>query len=81
MDFEYSPKVKEMQAKLLAFMDEHVYPNENTYYDEVATNRAKGNAWVPTKIIEELKPKARAAGLWTLFLPNSPRAPEGLSNL
>ena len=81
MDFEYSPKVKEMQAKLLAFMDEHVYPNENTYYDEVATNRAKGNAWVPTKIIEELKPKARAAGLWNLFLPKSPRAPEGLSNL
>lgn len=81
MDFEYSPKVKEMQAKLLAFMDEHVYPNENTYYDEVAANRAKGNAWVPTKIIEELKPKARAAGLWNLFLPKSPRAPEGLSNL
>ena len=81
MDFEYSPKVKEMQAKLLAFMDEHIYPNENVFHEEVAANRAKGNAWVPTKIVEELKPKARAAGLWNLFLPKSKRAPEGLSNL
>ncbi|HPR42855.1 MAG TPA: acyl-CoA dehydrogenase family protein [Ottowia sp.] len=70
-----------MQAKLLAFMDEHVYPNENVFFDEIAANRAKGNAWVPTKIVEELKPKARAVGLWNLFLPKSPRAPEGLSNL
>ncbi|MEZ5608745.1 MAG: acyl-CoA dehydrogenase family protein [Burkholderiaceae bacterium] len=81
MEFEYSPKVKDMQARLLAFMDEHVYPNDRTYYAEVAANRAKGNPWIPTKIIEELKPKARAAGLWNLFLPKSPRAPEGLSNL
>ncbi len=81
MDFEYSPKVKEMQAKLLAFMDQHIYPNEHVYYDEVAANRAQGNAWVPTKIVEQLKPKARAAGLWNLFLPQSSRAPEGLSNL
>ncbi|HRW73567.1 acyl-CoA dehydrogenase family protein [Ottowia sp.] len=81
MEFDYSPKVKEMQAKLLAFMDEHVYPNENVFFDEIAANRAKGNAWVPTKIVEELKPKARAVGLWNLFLPRSPRAPEGLSNL
>ncbi|MCB2023413.1 MAG: acyl-CoA dehydrogenase family protein [Ottowia sp.] len=81
MEFDYSPKVKEMQAKLLAFMDEQVYPNENVFFDEIAANRAKGNAWVPTKIVEELKPKARAVGLWNLFLPKSPRAPEGLSNL
>ncbi|MGA1732979.1 MAG: acyl-CoA dehydrogenase family protein, partial [Burkholderiaceae bacterium] len=45
------------------------------------TNRAAGNAWIPTKLIEELKPKARAAGVWNLFLPYSPRAPEGLTNL
>ncbi len=81
MEFDYSPKVKDMQAKLLAFMDEHIYPNENVFHEEVAANRAKGNAWVPTKIVEELKPKARAAGLWNLFLPKSKRAPEGLSNL
>ena len=81
MDFDYSPKVKEMQARLLAFMDQHIYPNEGVFYDEIASNRAKGNAWVPTRIVEELKPKARAAGLWNLFLPRSPRAPEGLSNL
>jgi len=81
MEFDYSPKVKQLQAKLLAFMDEHVYPDENAFFREIAENRAKGNAWVPTRIIEQLKPKARAAGLWNLFLPESPRAPEGLSNL
>ncbi|WP_051237548.1 acyl-CoA dehydrogenase family protein [Ottowia thiooxydans] len=81
MDFEYSAKTKELQARLLAFMDEHIYPNESVYLEEIATNRAKGNAWIPTRIIEELKPKARAAGLWNLFLPKSDRAPEGLSNL
>jgi acyl-CoA dehydrogenase len=81
MDFNFTPKVQDMQARLLAFMDQHVYPNEARFFKEIADNRAKGNAWIPTAIIEELKPKARAAGLWNLFLPHSPRAPEGLSNL
>ena len=81
MNFDYTPKVKDMQARLLAFMDEHIYPNEGRFFAEIAANRAKGNAWVPTTLIEELKPKAKAAGLWNLFLPNSPRAPEGLTNL
>ena len=81
MDFEYTPKVKDMQARLLAFMDEHIYPNEARFFAEIAENRAKGNAWVPTQIVEELKPKAKAAGLWNLFLPKSTRAPQGLSNL
>lgn len=81
MQFDYTPKVKAMQAKLLAFMDEHIYPNEARFFAEIATNRAKGNAWVPTKLIEDLKPKAKAAGLWNLFLPSSARAPEGLTNL
>jgi acyl-CoA dehydrogenase len=81
MEFDYSPRVKELQTRLLKFMDEHVYPNENAFYKEVEDNRAKGNAWIPTKIVEELKPKARAAGLWNLFLPFSERVPEGLSNL
>src|SRR5215467_1753825 len=81
MNFEYSDKVKSLRAKLARFMDEHVYPNERRFHDEVETNRAKGDPWVPTRVIEELKPKARAAGLWNLFLPRSARAPEGLSNL
>ncbi len=81
MNFDYTPKVKDLQARLLAFMDEHIYPNEARFFEEIAANRAKGNAWVPTDLIEELKPKARSAGLWNLFLPHSARAPEGLSNL
>jgi acyl-CoA dehydrogenase len=81
MDFEYTNKVKELQARLLAFMDQHIYPNEAKFFREIAENRAKGNPWIPTNLIEDLKPKARKAGLWNLFLPHSPRAPEGLSNL
>ena len=81
MHFEYSEKVQAMRQRLLAFMDAHIYPNEARFAHEVAENRAKGNAWVPTRLIEELKPKARAEGLWNLFLPHSKRAPEGLSNL
>ena len=81
MEFDYSDKVKGLRERLLAFMDEHIYPNETRFFEEIEANRAKGNAWVPTKLIEELKPKARKAGLWNLFLPRSPRAPEGLSNL
>jgi len=81
MDFAYTDKVKAMQAKLIAFMDQHIYPNEHRFHQEVLENRGKGNPWIPTRIIEELKPKARAAGLWNLFLPHSKRAPEGLSNL
>ncbi|HEY1102412.1 MAG TPA: acyl-CoA dehydrogenase family protein, partial [Burkholderiaceae bacterium] len=81
MHFEYTPKVQEQQARLLQFMDAHIYPHEERFLREIADNRAQGNAWRPTTLIEELKPKARAAGLWNLFLPHSPRAPEGLSNL
>ena len=81
MNFDYSPKVEQMRERLLAFMDQHIYPNEPRYLAEIAANRAAGNAWLPTKVIEELKPLARKAGLWNLFLPKSTRAPEGLSNL
>jgi len=77
MDFEYSPKVKELQKKLVAFMNEHIYPNEKAWYDHCHGP----DRWQPVPIIEQLKPKARSAGLWNLFLPRSPRAPEGLSNL
>ena len=80
MDFDYSPKVQDLQARLTAFMEENIYPAEAIYHAEVEANRAKGNAWVATNIMEELKVKARAAGLWNLFLPESERG-AGLSNL
>ncbi|MES2048460.1 MAG: acyl-CoA dehydrogenase family protein [Pseudomonadota bacterium] len=80
MDFQYSPKVIALQARLIAFMDEHIYPNEKVFYGEIEANRLAGNAWVPTKIVEQLKEKARAADLWNLFLPESSHG-AGLSNL
>ena len=82
MEFEYSPRCMELREKLNHFMDKHIYPNERTYKEEVDRNgREKGNRWIPTEIVEELKPIARKEGLWNLFLPKSPHAPEGLSNL
>jgi acyl-CoA dehydrogenase len=80
MNFDYSPKVQALREKLLAFFDEHIYPNEAVFHEEVERNRANGNAWVPTEIVEQLKEKARAAGLWNLFLPASERG-AGLTNL
>ena len=75
MNFEFSDEVKGLQHRLQAFLDEHIYPNEQRFYDEIEQNR-----WSPTRIIEELKPKARAAGLWNLFLPDSEHG-AGLTNL
>ncbi|MBV8612651.1 MAG: acyl-CoA dehydrogenase family protein, partial [Acetobacteraceae bacterium] len=77
MDFAYSERVKDLQARLQAFMDEHIYPNEATY------NRQHASApdrWQPVPIVEALKPKAREAGLWNLFLPESEHG-AGLTNL
>ena len=81
MDFNYTDKMNSLRGRLIEFMEHNVYPNETRFHDEVAANRKNGNPWVPTKIVEELKPKARAAGLWNLFLPFSKRVPEGLTNL
>jgi acyl-CoA dehydrogenase len=76
MHFEFTDKVKSFQKKVQAFMDEHIYPNEQRYYAE-----SEGDTrWQPSRIIEELKPKARAAGLWNLFLPESEDG-AGLTNL
>lgn len=75
MDFAFSNKVKDLQRRLLAFMDEYIYPNEKRFSDEISRNR-----WSPAAVIEELKPKARAAGLWNLFLPESEFG-AGLTNL
>ena len=69
MDFAYSPRTLELQARLLKFMDDHVYPAEAKYDAEIAANTAAGKRWTPLNMIEELKPKARAIGLWNLFLP------------
>ena len=76
MDFEYSDKTKALMEKLTAFMDEYVYPNEKLYFEQIAA----GDRWQPVPVLEELKRKARAQGLWNLFLPESEYG-AGLSNL
>lgn len=80
MDFQYTSKVQALRERLMAFMDTYIYPNEAAFVAEVEANRRAGNAWVPTKIVEQLKEQARAAGLWNLFLPASDLG-AGLSNL
>jgi acyl-CoA dehydrogenase len=71
VDFEHSDKVKALQARLTAFMDEHVYPNERVFFDQIEENTRAGKRWTPTRIIEDLKPVARAAGLWNLWRPKA----------
>jgi len=80
MEFSYSDKVIDLQKRVSAFMDEHVYAAEEVFEAEMDAARKNGNPWVPTKIVEELKQKARAAGLWNLFLPESELG-AGLTNL
>src|SRR5258707_5593692 len=75
MDFAFSNKVKDLQTRLWAFMDEYIYPNEQRFSDETERDR-----WSPTSVIEELKAKARALGLWNLFLPDQVYG-AGLTNL
>src|SRR5580700_6744605 len=75
VNFEFSEKTKELQRRLQAFMDEHIYPNESRYLEEIERDR-----WKPSQVIEGLKPKARAAGLWNLFLPHDENG-AGLTNL
>jgi len=77
MDFSYTPKVEKLCAEVSAFMNEHVYPVEGEYEDAV---RAGESPWVVPPIMESLKEKARQAGLWNLFLPDSEYG-AGLSNL
>ncbi|MBK8303964.1 MAG: acyl-CoA dehydrogenase family protein [Chloracidobacterium sp.] len=73
MNFDYSAKTIELQKQLAAFMDEHIYPNEAAFTAEIDA----GDRWQPSGLIEELKDKAKAAGLWNLFLPSE----SGLTNL
>jgi acyl-CoA dehydrogenase len=81
MLWEQDPKTVDLLERLKAFFDTHIYPNEHRYEEEVSALRAAGNPWQASKLVEELKPIAREAGLWNLFLPHSERAPDGLSNL
>jgi acyl-CoA dehydrogenase len=76
MDFAYSARVTALAEKLRGFMDDHIYPNEARYAEEIAA----GDRWEPSAIMEKLKAKAKAAGLWNLFLPESERG-AGLGNL
>ncbi len=80
MDFAHSEKVRALQQRLNAFMDKHIYPNEAVFDAEIEANRKQGNVWVPTKIVDALKEKAKAEGLWNLFLPES-KLGAGLTNL
>ena len=79
MDFDYSPRTKDLQARVNAFMQEHVYPAEGRWWAELEENTKAGKRWTPLQVIEALKPKAREAGLWNLFLPESERG-AGLTN-
>jgi len=76
MDFEYSQKTRDLIARVSAFMDEHIYPNEARHAMEVA----EGSRWAPLPLMEELKTQAKAQGLWNLFLPHS-ESGAGLTNL
>jgi acyl-CoA dehydrogenase len=76
MDFDYSARTRQLLGRVSAFMDEHVYPNERRYAREVA----EGDRWAPVPLMQELKAKAKAQGLWNLFLPHSASG-AGLTNL
>jgi acyl-CoA dehydrogenase len=80
MDFSHSEKVRDLQERITQFMDNHVYPAEALYHKELEENRRAGNPWQVTKVLEDLKKKAKAADLWNLFLPHSEHG-AGLTNL
>ena len=77
MNFEHTAKVKNLQEKLIDFMQSNIYPNEGNYFDYIEKSKSR---WVVPPIMEELKDKAKIAGLWNLFLPDS-KYGAGLSNL
>ena len=77
MDFEHSERSRELQDKLLKFMDEHVYPSERVYMEQLLS---QDDVHVSPPVMEELKRTAREWGLWNLFLPDE-KYGAGLSNL
>jgi alkylation response protein AidB-like acyl-CoA dehydrogenase len=80
MDFDYSPRQKEWMKRVGDFMDHYIYPAEKTYNEEMTAAREKGNPWIVVPVVEELKKKAKPAGLWNLFLNESEHG-AGLTNL
>jgi len=80
MDFSHSDKVRDLQERVGQFMDNHVYPAEPLYHKELEENRRAGNPWKVTKVVEDLKKRARSENLWNLFLPHSEHG-AGLTNL
>ena len=80
MDFDYTPRMKEWIRKVSDFMDKHVYPAEAVYNEQMTEARAKGNPWIVVPVVEDLKAKAKAQGLWNLFLNESSHG-AGLTNL
>ncbi len=80
MDFDYSPRQREWMKRVGDFMDRYLRPAEETYAEQMAAAREKGNPWIVIPVVEELKKKARAAGLWNLFL-NESKHGAGLTNL
>ena len=76
MEFAFNEKVESLRQRLIAFRDEYILPNEATFRDQVDS----GDRWQPVPVIAELKEKARAAGLWNLFLPDTEYG-AGLTNL
>jgi len=79
MDFAYSERTRELQARVDGFMQAHVFPAEGRWWAELEENTRAGRRWTPLKVVEELKARAKAEGLWNLFLPESERG-AGLTN-
>ncbi len=79
MNFNYSEKVIALQHQMEAFFAEHIMPNEKRFQDDIEANTKAGKRWTPVQLLDELKPKAQAAGLWNLFMPGKHGA--GLTNL
>ena len=76
-----SPRTRDLLGRLHAFFGEHIYPNEGRYHEERETARRAGDAWQPSALVDELKVKAREAGLWNMFLPHPYKGLGGISNL
>ena len=81
MFYEPSARTRDLLDRLNAFFDQHIYPNEEAYLEEREALRQAGDGWGTSQIVEDLKVKAREAGLWNLFLPHPYKGQGGISNL